>query len=188
MVSPLHVPSIPRNNTPEKAAGATQTRCLQMPGLKSFLVQVSQMSSPAEGCSVFILLGGCHCELGHITGQLAATGHGAHKDRALAIAGGERKQRSLCFQQPPDTPNLVFQGDLVKAEVSLWNKKQKGNGGPRGTSCHFSLAWGEHDPSQRWAWTPERSHSPSCPSCTLSSSELLSYFHSTPMSCQPQIQ
>jgi len=100
------IPSLPCNSTAEKAAGSTQTQCLQMLGLKSFLLQASQMSSPAACCSVIILPGGCHCsmlscELVWTLGQLTATGHGALGDHALAIVGGERKQRSLCLQHSP---------------------------------------------------------------------------------------
>lgn len=146
VVSPLHALSLPCNSSRQKAAGATQTRCRQLPGMKSFLGYVSQTSSPAEGCSVFMLPGGCHgsmlgCQLGQTRGQLSAPGYGAHRDRALAIAGGERKLRFLCLQQHSDPPpNLGLPRDLTEAEVPLWNKSKRVMGVPGAQPPAFLLS------------------------------------------------
>lgn len=131
VVSSLRVPSLPCNSTAEKAAESMQTRCLQVPGLKSFLVRVSHMSSPAEGCSVFILPGGCHCsthdcQCSQTRGQIAATSHVLSE--TLPWPWGRGNRGPCAFNTLPIPPRLGLQRDLVKAEVSLWNQKQKGNG------------------------------------------------------------
>lgn len=127
VVSSLRVPSLPCNSTAEKAAGSMQTRCLQVPGLKSFLVQVSHVPSPAEGCSVVA------ATVPRMTAN-AVRHRGSLLPPAMVFSESlpwpwGRGNRGPCaFNTLSIPPRLDFQRDLVKAEVSLWNQKQKGNG------------------------------------------------------------
>lgn len=133
---------------------------------------------PAAGCSKLILPRGSLWD--QAEGQLAATRHGAHPDQ------GERKQGSLCLPQPPAPPDLLFQGTSLRLRSFSGSKSKRAVGVPGSPPAVFLLSE-VNTTHQRWVCTPERGHNPFCHSGTLSSSELLSDFHSAPASCQARI-
>lgn len=150
-----------------------------MPGLKSFPVQVSQTYSQLES---------------------------APRSSCLEAASGVRQKGSLL---PPSLVLTYTRGRGNRAPCAFHSLLSPQTCSSRGTSLRLKCISGSktkrvmgvpgsppvalllsevNTTHQRWTCTPERGHSPFCHSCTLSSSELLSDFHSTPMSCQAQIQ
>lgn len=103
-----------------------QVLCRNSLNARLELLPCASVTIPAGGCSKLFLPGD------------QAEGQCCHQ-AWCSPDQGERKRGSLCLPQPPEPPNLLFQRDLIKAEVLLWIQKQKGNRGPRVTTCCFSL-------------------------------------------------
>lgn len=137
-----------------------------MPGWKPFPDMF-----PAGGCSKL------SCQWGQAEGQLAATRHGAPPDQG-------RGNRALCAFHSLLSPQICSsRGTSLRLRCLSGSKCKRVMGVPGSPPTVFLLSE-VSTTHQRWACAPERGHNPFCHSCTLSSSELLSDFHSTPMSCQ----
>lgn len=142
-----------------------------MPGWNSFHVQVSQSQlegAPSSSCLEIRQRGS------------AATRHGAHQTRG-------RGNRAPCaFHSLLSPQTCSSRGTSLRLRCFSGSKSKRVIGVPGSPPAAFLLSE-VSTTHQRWPCTPERGHNPFCHSCTLSSSELLSDFHSTPVSCQAGI-
>lgn len=145
-----------------------------MPGCKSFCVQVSQTHSQLQGAP------SSSCLEVRQRASLLPPG------MVLTQTRGRANRAPCAFHSLLSPQTCSSRGTSLRLRCFSGSKSKRVIGVPGSPPAVFLLSE-VNTTHQRWSCTPERGHNPFCHSCTLSSSELLSDFHSTPASCQAWI-